>query len=113
MNENDDEMILQTIGRWTGHEVRPIAMAHDHEDEYPDDLVGQMKEPGLFGATIGLDYGGLACQPLPAAQLSKRLPSAGWRRVKCEAALRLSNPTLERICRASVRRRTMHGITTR
>ena len=59
MDASDEKIILESISKWAEREVRPIAMQHDHQDEYPHDLVAQMKELGLFGATIGVDYGGL------------------------------------------------------
>ena len=54
-----EEQILSTVNKWVEHEVRPIAREHDQADEYPSDLVEQMKELGLFGATISEKYGGL------------------------------------------------------
>ncbi len=56
---SDEQQILNSIERWVEREVRPIARRHDHADEYPLALVEQMKELGLFGATISQDYGGL------------------------------------------------------
>ena len=53
---NHDEyvelQILATIDKWVEQELRPIAKEHDQADEYPSDLVEQMKALGLFGATI-------------------------------------------------------------
>jgi alkylation response protein AidB-like acyl-CoA dehydrogenase len=43
-------------------------MHHDHHDLWPAALVEQMKEMGLFGATISEDYGGLG---LPATTYAK------------------------------------------
>ena len=43
-------------------------MEHDHGDIWPEKLVGQMAEMGLFGATIGEEYGGLG---LPATTYAK------------------------------------------
>lgn len=60
MDTGDDNILLDSIARWAREQVRPIAMQHDHEDAYPHDLVEQMKELGLFGATIGADYEGLS-----------------------------------------------------
>ena len=51
--------ILDAIERWVEKEVRPIARKFDQADEYPHEIVEQMKELGLFGATIGEEYGGL------------------------------------------------------
>jgi len=64
----DEEAILEAIEKWVEGEVRPIARDHDQADEYPHELVEQMKELGLFGAIISPDYGGLG---LPAATYAK------------------------------------------
>ena len=58
MNSNDND-IVSAIERWAEKELRPIAKKFDHADEYPADIVEQMKGLGLFGATIHSDYGGL------------------------------------------------------
>jgi len=39
--------ILATIDKWVEQELRPIAREYDQADEYPADLVEQMKELGL------------------------------------------------------------------
>jgi alkylation response protein AidB-like acyl-CoA dehydrogenase len=64
----DEAQLLHTIERWLEKEVRPIVRQYDHEDRYPAQLVEQMKELGLFGATVSPDYGGLG---LPAATYAK------------------------------------------
>ena len=38
---------------------RPVVLELEHADEYPRQLVEQMREFGLFGATIPVEYGGL------------------------------------------------------
>lgn len=58
-NADDELQLLDTIEKWVAREVKPIAREHDHEDRYPHALVEQMKELGLFGATISQEYGGL------------------------------------------------------
>ena len=42
-----EQQILATIDKWVEQELRPIAREHDQADEYPTDLVEQMKELGL------------------------------------------------------------------
>ncbi len=59
----EEAALLDAIEKWTAREVKPRAMHHDHGDIYPHELVEQMKELGLFGATIGQEWGGLG---LPA-----------------------------------------------
>jgi alkylation response protein AidB-like acyl-CoA dehydrogenase len=56
---DEEAQVVESIERWVVREVRPIARRFDQADEYPHDLVGQMKELGLFGATISQEYGGL------------------------------------------------------
>ena len=56
---DEEAQVVDSIERWVEREVRPIARSFDQADEYPHDLVGQMKELGLFGATMSQEYGGL------------------------------------------------------
>ncbi|MEE4210713.1 MAG: acyl-CoA dehydrogenase family protein [Parvularcula sp.] len=56
---SDDEMMLDAIEKWLEQKVRPVAMKLEHDDEYPAELVEDMKELGLFGALIDPEYGGL------------------------------------------------------
>jgi alkylation response protein AidB-like acyl-CoA dehydrogenase len=64
----DEAPLLATIDRWCEREVKPIAREYDHADRYPTETVEQMKELGLFGATIPPEYGGLG---LPASTYAK------------------------------------------
>ncbi len=59
MSTSTDDELVAAIERWAEKELRPIARKFDHADEYPADVVEQMKELGLFGATISPEYGGL------------------------------------------------------
>jgi len=60
--------LLDAVERWVEREVAPRVLEYDHADRYPHELVEQMKELGLFGATIGAEYGGLG---LPAATYAR------------------------------------------
>ena len=59
LDPDDDHQILDTIERWVTRELKPIVQEYDHADRYPHHVVEQMKELGLFGATIAPEYGGL------------------------------------------------------
>ena len=65
---DDDGQILDMIDRWVARELKPIVKEFDHADRYPHEIVAQMKELGLFGATIAPEYGGLG---LPASTYAK------------------------------------------
>ena len=73
----EEAALLHAIERWIDKDVRPVVMHHDHGDIWPAELVAQMTEMGLFGATIGEAYGGLG---LPATTYAKiiALMSSHW-----------------------------------
>jgi alkylation response protein AidB-like acyl-CoA dehydrogenase len=57
---NDDErMILDSVEQFLERDVKPYAMHLEHEDIWPEDIVGKMAELGLFGSIILEEYGGL------------------------------------------------------
>ena len=63
-SKEDELGIIDMIDKWVENDVRPIAKEYDQEDKYPHALAEQMKALGLFGATIGQEFGGLG---LPAS----------------------------------------------
>jgi alkylation response protein AidB-like acyl-CoA dehydrogenase len=72
----DEAQVLEAIERWVEKEVRPIARRYDQADEYPAELVEQMKELGLFGATIGQRWGGLGLSASAYARLVATIAKA-------------------------------------
>ncbi len=75
-NHDDERAILDSIGNWVEKEVRPVARKFDQADEYPHALVEQMKELGLFGATIGQQHGGLGLSSSTYAKIVIKVASA-------------------------------------
>lgn len=71
----EDEMMLDAIDKWLERDVRPHVLRLDHADEYPHEMVEQMKELGLFGATIPEEYGGLALSAVTYAKIIERIAS--------------------------------------
>ena len=65
----DSPELLDAVERWVSREVKPIAKRFDHADEYPFDLVDQMKDLGLFGLTIGTQYGGMGLSATAYARI--------------------------------------------
>src|SRR3970282_2210559 len=55
----EQQMIVSEVRRFVEKEVMPVATELEHRDEYPAQLVEQMKGLGMFGATIPEKYGGL------------------------------------------------------
>jgi butyryl-CoA dehydrogenase len=69
--------IVASVRDWVEREVYPAASGLEHADEYPEELVAQMKELGLFGVTIPEDYGGLGLDLATYALIQIEL-SRGW-----------------------------------
>ena len=73
----DDRDLIDAIEAWAEKELRPVARKFDQADEYPHEIVEQMKELGLFGATISPEYGGLGLSAWTYAQIVMKV-SAIW-----------------------------------
>jgi alkylation response protein AidB-like acyl-CoA dehydrogenase len=65
--------ILDAIEKWLARDVRPHVLKFDHADEYPHEMVEQMKELGLFGATIPQEYGGLGLSATTYAKIVEKI----------------------------------------
>jgi alkylation response protein AidB-like acyl-CoA dehydrogenase len=66
---SDQQAFVDAVEDWAERELRPVARKYDQADEYPHEIVEQMKELGLFGATIGEQYGGLGLSAWTYAQI--------------------------------------------
>jgi alkylation response protein AidB-like acyl-CoA dehydrogenase len=75
IDADEEQALLEAVDRWIEREVRPVVMKHDHGDIYPAELVEQMKEMGLFGATISREYGGLGLPATTYAEMVARIAS--------------------------------------
>jgi alkylation response protein AidB-like acyl-CoA dehydrogenase len=69
--------ILDTVHEFVDKEIIPHAQHLEHADEYPQEIVDGMREMGLFGLTIGEEYGGLGESLLTYALVVEEL-SRGW-----------------------------------
>jgi alkylation response protein AidB-like acyl-CoA dehydrogenase len=78
-SEQTDEQraITEMVRQFVDEQVIPIAEEHDHEDKFPDAVVEQMKELGLFGVTIPEEYGGMGLDLTTYAMIVEEL-SRGW-----------------------------------
>ncbi|MFN6955789.1 MAG: acyl-CoA dehydrogenase family protein [Acetobacteraceae bacterium] len=65
--------ILDAIEKWLARDVRPHVLKFDHADEYPHEMVEQMKALGLFGATIPQEYGGLGLSATTYAKIVEKI----------------------------------------
>jgi alkylation response protein AidB-like acyl-CoA dehydrogenase len=72
---HEETQLLDAIDRWVEKAVRPAVREFDHADRYPAAIVEQMKELGLFGATISPQYGGLGLPAATYARIVMRIAS--------------------------------------
>jgi alkylation response protein AidB-like acyl-CoA dehydrogenase len=77
--EKTDEQreITEMVRNFVDNEIIPAAEEFDHEDKFPEAIVEQMKELGLFGVTIPEDYGGMGLDLTTYAMIVEEL-SRGW-----------------------------------
>jgi alkylation response protein AidB-like acyl-CoA dehydrogenase len=75
LEADEDTQILDMIERWVARELKPIVREYDHADRYPAHIVEQMKELGLFGATVSPEYGGLGLSATTYARIVMSISS--------------------------------------
>lgn len=75
IDPDEERAFVDAIDRWLEREVIPVIQHHDHNDIWPEKLVEQMAEMGLFGATIGQEYGGLGLPATTYAKIVMRISS--------------------------------------
>jgi alkylation response protein AidB-like acyl-CoA dehydrogenase len=73
----EQRAITEMVHQFVDEQVLPIAEHHDHEDSFPESVVEQMKELGLFGVTIPEEYGGMGLDLTTYAMIVEEL-SRGW-----------------------------------
>lgn len=75
ISAEDEAALFDTIDRWVERELRPVVKHFDHADEWPTEIVQQMADFGLFGATISQKYGGLGLPATTYAKIVMRISS--------------------------------------
>ena len=69
--------IVETVRKFVQRDVIPVASELERSDTFPDQIVKQMRELGLFGITIPEAYGGLGLDLLTYIGVIEEL-SYGW-----------------------------------
>jgi alkylation response protein AidB-like acyl-CoA dehydrogenase len=69
--------IVETVRRFVAKEVLPNVGELEHADQFPEDIVGEMRRLGLFGLTIPTSYGGLGLDLLTYVAVIEEL-AYGW-----------------------------------
>jgi alkylation response protein AidB-like acyl-CoA dehydrogenase len=74
---DEQKAICEMVRQFADEQIIPNAEHYDHEDEFPEPIVEQMKELGLFGVTIPEEYGGMGLDLTTYAMIVEEL-SRGW-----------------------------------
>jgi alkylation response protein AidB-like acyl-CoA dehydrogenase len=69
--------IVRSVAEFTDREIIPNAQALEHADAYPQQIVEQLAEMGVFGLVIPEEYGGLGESLLTYALVVEQL-ARGW-----------------------------------
>jgi alkylation response protein AidB-like acyl-CoA dehydrogenase len=69
--------IVETVREFVEKDVIPVADEMEHRDDFPDKIVEQMKELGLFGLNVPEEYGGIG-ENLTTYALSVVELARGW-----------------------------------
>jgi hypothetical protein len=73
----EEKAIVETVAEWVDQQVKPVARDLEHADAYPEKLIEQMKQLGIFGLAIPEPWGEAAvsmpCYALVTAELAR-----GW-----------------------------------
>ncbi|MGV9881295.1 acyl-CoA dehydrogenase family protein [Streptomyces sp. NPDC003006] len=73
----DEQLVVTTVRDFVDREVRPVVRELEHADTYPEALIEEMKELGVFGLAVPEEFGGAPvstpCYVLVTEELAR-----GW-----------------------------------
>ena len=77
MLSTEEQAVVETVADWVDRQVRPVARELEHANAYPEELIGQMKQLGIYGLAIPEPWGdapvSMPCYALVTAELAR-----GW-----------------------------------
>jgi len=74
---DEQKAITDMVRKFADEQILPNAEHYDHEDAFPEPIVEQMRELGLFGVTIPEEYGGMGLDLTTYSMIVEEL-SRGW-----------------------------------
>src|SRR3989454_3104358 len=74
---DEQKAITEMVRQFADEQILPNAEHYDSADEFPEPIVAQMRELGLFGVTIPESYGGMELDLTTYAMIVEEL-SRGW-----------------------------------
>jgi len=79
MHKTDEvqQMMIDNIREFVERKIIPVAGQLEEEDQYPHEIVAEMRDLGLFGCNVPEEYGGLGLSNTTFAMIIEEL-SRGW-----------------------------------
>src|SRR3954469_22428883 len=74
---DEQQAIIEMVRQFVDEQIIPQAEHYDAVDEFPEPIVEQMRELGLFGVTIPEEHGGMGLDLTTYAMIVEEL-SRGW-----------------------------------
>ncbi len=74
---DEQQAIIEMVRQFVDEQILPQAEHYDAADEFPEPIVAQMRELGLFGVTIPEEHGGMGLDLTTYAMIVEEL-SRGW-----------------------------------
>ena len=75
--QEQHDRIVQMVRRFVDEQVIPVAQKLEHDDIFPEEIVEQMKQMGIFACTIPVEYGGLGLPYITYVAVVEEL-ARGW-----------------------------------
>ena len=72
-----ERMIVDTVHEFVDRDVKPVVREIEHANEYPEAMIEQMKQLGIFGLAIPDDRGGTKVSMPCYVQITEEL-ARGW-----------------------------------
>ena len=73
----EERLAVATVRKFVDDEVRPTVRELEHANTYPEKLIEQMKELGVFGTAIPAEYGGTPVSTVCYVHITQQL-ARGW-----------------------------------
>ena len=73
----EQQMFRDVLRQFVDSEIRPVAREMEQSGQYPHEIVAKMAEMGLFGITVGAEYGGLDLDTVSMSLVFEEI-SMGW-----------------------------------
>jgi alkylation response protein AidB-like acyl-CoA dehydrogenase len=75
--DDDERDMVDLVRSWVDKEVRPVVSELEHADTYPEGLIQQMTQMGIFGLAIPEPYGEVMVSMSCYAKVTEEL-ARGW-----------------------------------